>query len=63
MAENTVVHIGENSPEQIAYKLWTELNTFGRPANPTRKWFLDVYAECLRAVRDPVGQAARSARE
>jgi hypothetical protein len=35
---NTVVHIGENSPEQVVVD---------------RKWLLDTYAECLRTVRQP----------
>ena len=53
MADKPVVHIGENSPEWVAYKLMhdilmTEEKT---PANATRKDILDTYAECLQAVR------------
>ncbi len=54
MADTSVVHIGENSPEQVAYKLLHEIaaieNTTGRR---DRKWWLDTYAECLLAVRSP----------
>jgi hypothetical protein len=45
MADKPVVHIGENSPEWVAYKLMhdilmTEKKT---PANATRKDILDTY--------------------
>lgn len=55
---NTVVHIGENSPEQVAFKLMEvaarieglQLYSHGeKPAS--RKWMLDAYAECLEAVK------------
>ena len=60
MADEPVVHIGENSPEHMAYRLLKDIalvegKSFHR--NPTgdhetaeRKWILDTYAECLRAV-------------
>lgn len=58
MAENTVVHIGENSPEQVAFKLMQEVasvegkDMFSHGKTPAdRKWILDTYTECLRAVR------------
>jgi hypothetical protein len=60
---NTVVHIGDNSPQEVAYKLmrdiahaedkllsYSEKNS-QKVAN--RKWILDTYAECLRAVHTP----------
>jgi hypothetical protein len=56
MAETApVVHIGENSPEQIAYKLLetiasNEKKTLHGTATADRKWLLDTYAECLAAV-------------
>jgi hypothetical protein len=60
MADNrpTVVHIGENSPEQVALKLLDvianvekrSLTSLG-PNPADRKWLLDTYAECLEAVR------------
>jgi hypothetical protein len=60
MADAPVVHIGENSPEEVAYKLLREvaraegMNTVYTTGNnkPTRKWILDTYAECLTAVKD-----------
>ena len=55
---NTVLHIGENLPEQVAFKLMKELaNVEGRDLYlgaknaADRKWVLDTYAECLHAVR------------
>lgn len=62
MADNTVVHMGENSPEQIAYKLlqaiamnegMTLANTHVGKASADRKWLLDTYAECLKTVKAP----------
>jgi hypothetical protein len=59
-----VVHIAENSPEKIAYKLLEDICRIekysigepgpglrakgGKPA--TREWLLDTYAECIEAV-------------
>jgi hypothetical protein len=52
------VHIGDNSPEEIAFKLMHQIARLeGRamamdgktPAD--RKWVLDTYSECLAAVR------------
>jgi hypothetical protein len=56
-----VVHIGENSPEQIAYKLFDHIVRVERQdlypdrgeQGATRKWILDTYAECLLAVKAP----------
>ncbi|MBL9062138.1 hypothetical protein [Tabrizicola sp.] len=55
---NTVVHIGENSPEQVALKLVHQLasmegrDLFSHGKNvPDKKWLLDTYAECLHAVK------------
>lgn len=62
MADNTVVHMGENSPEQVAFKLLQiiahnegkYLQASSTAANhPDRQWLLSTYAECLRTVRDP----------
>ena len=49
-----VVHIGENSPEQVAFKLF-ELIRRGdaQHGGKTKKEMLDLYAECLNAVRNP----------
>jgi hypothetical protein len=61
MADNTVVHIGENSPEYVALQLLhivagIENKTLNRNGDVDRKWLLDTYAECLNAVRAPTGR-------
>ena len=53
-----VIYIGENSPEQIAYKLLLliaskEGKLIDDCATENRKWLLDTYAECLRTVQNP----------
>lgn len=62
MADTPVVHIGENSPEQIAYKLLQTIasnegkslhSSVAGKSTADRKWLLDTYAECLLAVRAP----------
>ncbi len=56
-----VVHIGENSPEHVAYRLLQQVMNIER-MSPTqdpaqgwrpadRKWLLDTYAECLQATK------------
>ena len=58
MADADALHIGENSPEQVAFKLLYEIaNVEGiemRGLSGTkktdRKWILDTYAECIIAV-------------
>ncbi len=56
MSEKSVVHIGENSPQQVAYKL-LHIVAKGEGKNIShtstavdRKWLLDAYAECLQAT-------------
>ena len=66
MADNTaVVHIGENSAEEVAYKLLKTIasnegkhltGSMSTAAGAERKWLLDTYAECLLAVRNPLGR-------
>jgi hypothetical protein len=58
MADNTVVHIGENSPEQVAYRLFTHISQIENRAlyasgdNPAdREWVLRTYQQCIRTVR------------
>jgi hypothetical protein len=58
MADNTIVHIGENSPEQVALKLLEVVANlegralYGSGKNAAdRKWVLDTYHECLQSVR------------
>ena len=60
MADAPVVHIGENSPEHVAYQLFHHIVAIegksflaGKAESATRKWTLDTYAECLRTVHDP----------
>lgn len=66
MADAPVVHIGENSPEEVALKLFkfvadVEKKTLYVPHNAPssgatvadRKWILDTYSECLYAVVNP----------
>jgi hypothetical protein len=62
MADASDVRIGENSAEQITYRLllaiaaaenktvWMGPSSAKNPA-VDRKWLLDTYAECLDAVR------------
>lgn len=60
MADERVVHIGENSPEQVAYRLMqdiarcegTDLVGDGDRA-ATREWVLATFAQCLMTVRRP----------
>lgn len=61
MADSTVVHMGENSPEHVAFRLYHEVmqtegkvpyrDTNGGKQQADRKYILDTYAECLAAVR------------
>lgn len=65
MADKAVVHMGENSPEEVAYKMMLlianaegrELYSHGKKP-VTRAWVLSTYAQCRRAVID--GWAAKS---
>jgi hypothetical protein len=47
------IHIGENSPEYVAYLLMFQVNSAEKPQTRTRKEILDLYAECLLTVRAP----------
>jgi len=53
MADETVVHIGENSPERIAYMLMVDVMTAEKKTvdNSDRQLILDTYAECLAAAK------------
>jgi hypothetical protein len=53
---DTVVHIGENSPEYIAYLLMDRVNNVEDHPKRNREQVLDLYAECLRTVKNPVGR-------
>ena len=56
MADQTVVHLGENSPEQVAYKLLERIAAYENWSTFDRKKLLDTYAECLFAVRNPANR-------
>jgi hypothetical protein len=62
MADQTVVHIGENSPEQVAYKLMEAIAKVEHIAliagdldqkykRADRSWILTTYRECLYSVK------------
>jgi hypothetical protein len=61
VAEAAEVHIAENSPEEVAFKLLYEIaeaegmqmRLAGGTKKPDRQWILDTYAECIMAVRTP----------
>lgn len=61
MADEKVVHIGDNSPEQVAYKLLQDiakcegmdLFADGKKIVASREWILSTYAQCLMTVRRP----------
>jgi hypothetical protein len=55
-----VIHVGENSPEQIAWRLLqaiasnegkTTQTSMSGGATANRDWLLSTYAECIRVVR------------
>ena len=60
MADAPVVHIGENSPQYIAYRLMHEIATVegksfqrnpgGGYQQADRAWILNTYAECVEAA-------------
>lgn len=67
MADSSTVHIGENSPEQVAFKLFEIVarierkSLSGSDANEIksgwtkadRDYVLETYSKCLTAVRYP----------
>ena len=53
MADAPVVHIGENSREEVAFKLFHIIRNHGGQQATERKWILDTYAECLKTVLYP----------
>ena len=59
MADKIVIQTGENSPEQVAYKLMDRIfdaegrGRHGNGKNPvSRKEILQTYRQCLAAVND-----------
>ena len=67
MAGEPVVHIGENSPEYIAYRLFRDVAGLEKKSlagsDATRAWILHTYAECLLAVRNPLGRQKQPNRQ
>jgi len=55
---DTIVHMGQNSPEYVAYRLFQDVRIVEEPPKATKKWILDTYAECLNAVRQPVNRVS-----
>jgi hypothetical protein len=60
MSDAAVVHIGENSPEFVAFRLMERIaysedkriaGSKDERQKPDRAWLLDTYAECLQATR------------
>ena len=57
MSDQSVIHIGENSPEKVAIDLLKLVaisegkKLIGSNTNADRKWILDTYAECFRTVQ------------
>jgi hypothetical protein len=57
VADIPIVHIGENSPENIAFKMMNLIaaveskEPYGHGENPmTREWIFKTYAQCRRIV-------------
>jgi hypothetical protein len=54
MADAPVVHIGENSPEEVAYKLMLLIRSNDDKIKGKEKdGILNLYAECLKVVQRP----------
>jgi hypothetical protein len=62
MSDSKSYGAGDNTPEQIGYKLFVDVaiaenmrvkDYLGGDKVPDRKWILDTYAECLRTVQSP----------
>jgi hypothetical protein len=65
MADNTTVHIGENSPEHVALKLLDHISHVERKSlsatepsglkegwtKADRAWILNTYGKCIRTVK------------
>ena len=53
MADKPVVHIGENSPEYVAYKLMLDIVRIEGKERHSKDEILNLYAECLHTVNRP----------
>jgi hypothetical protein len=56
----TTLHVDENSPEHIAFKLMEAIadnedkgigRSYGGSATADRDWILSTYAQCIRTVK------------
>jgi hypothetical protein len=60
MAETSIIHVGENSPEYVAFRLMEKIaasegriftdRPSGTQQSADRAWILSTYRECLSAV-------------
>ena len=58
MSDAPALHIGENSPEEVAYKLTRAIATAGginilTAKATSRAWILKTYAQCLVTIKAP----------
>jgi hypothetical protein len=60
MAEASVEHSGEPSPEHIAYLLMKMIDAAEDHPKRNRKQILDLYAECVMAIRNPNQRRAQA---
>jgi hypothetical protein len=62
MSDANPINAGENSAEGVAYKLMQVIMATEGKAGQTfdRNYILMLYAECLRAVRDPRFQLSKN---
>lgn len=59
MSGEVKIDLGEGTAESVALKLYWEV--IGNEAQPRRdrKYILDTYAECLKAVKNPAARLSR----
>lgn len=63
MSDKAVVHIGENSPEEVAYRLFRNIadcekkslsgGSGGGYSPADREYILKTYAQAINAVKNP----------
>jgi hypothetical protein len=53
MVADTAIHIGENSPEYVAYKLMLDVIRMGGKDLHSKDEILNLYADCLHTVNMP----------
>jgi hypothetical protein len=66
MPDQPSVHLGENSPEYVAFRLLERIamveNRGFNAGGADRNWILDTYAECLLVVQNPSERVKANAR-